>query len=62
MTSDKKLTGILERALGGIAAAKEETTYMFSLHETSLEAGLIRAVADSIYRKRSVIPLFSSGR
>ena len=52
MTADKKLTGILERALGGIAATREETTYMFSLCETSLEAGLIRAVSDSVYRKK----------
>lgn len=53
MTHDKKLLRILESALSGKSPGKESCKYMLSFDERTLEASLIRAVANEIIRKKS---------
>ncbi len=52
MNTSSELERILNNALEGKAPNAQECIFMLDLPETSLEAGLIRAVADSISRKR----------
>ncbi|HUW30666.1 MAG TPA: radical SAM protein [Planctomycetota bacterium] len=46
------LDRIVEAALAGRAPTKEECVYLLGLPEDSVEAGVLKAVADSISRKR----------
>jgi len=48
----KKLQEILLKASSGTAPGRNDCVYMLSFPETSIEAGVIRAVADSVTRKR----------
>ena len=48
-----RLKGILERAYECKAPTKDEVKYMLEFSETSMEAKIIRAVADDIIRKNS---------
>lgn len=43
---------IIENSLNEIAPTKEECIFMLNFQETSLEAGILRSVADNISRKR----------
>jgi len=47
-----RLRGILSRALGETAPSREECAHMLAFSEASLEAGVIRAVADAVSRRR----------
>lgn len=48
-----RLKGIIERAYEGKPPSKEEAKFMLEFKETSMEARIIRAVADDIIRKNS---------
>jgi biotin synthase len=52
MKIEKKLLNILDRAREGRAPSKEDCVYMLQFHETTPEASLVRATADSIMRQR----------
>ena len=52
MNIDKKAARLLDVAQAGRAPRKEECAFLLGLPETSLEAGLLRAVGDSITRRR----------
>ena len=52
MEIDKKVARILDMAQAGRAPTKEECVYLLQFPETSLEAALLRAVSDSITRRR----------
>jgi len=52
MQIDKKIASLLDRAQTGRAPTKEECVFLLQLPETSLEAALLRAVADSTTRRR----------
>jgi biotin synthase len=52
MKIDKKVASILDMALAGRAPTKEECVFLLQFPETSLEAALLRAVSDSITRRR----------
>ena len=52
MKIDKKIASLLDRAQTGRAPTKEECVFLLQLPETSLEAALLRAAADSITRRR----------
>jgi len=52
MKIDKKVVSLLDMAQTGRAPAKEECVFLLEFPETSLEAALLRAVADSITRRR----------
>ena len=52
MKTDKKVLNLLDAAQTGQALTKEECIYLLQFPETSLEAALLRAVADSLTRRR----------
>ncbi|HHU34346.1 MAG TPA: radical SAM protein [Bacteroidetes bacterium] len=52
MKIEKKLLNILDRAREGRAPGKEDCIYMLQFQETTPEASLVRATADSIMRQR----------
>jgi biotin synthase len=52
MTPDTKVDGILREATNGRPITKAEAEFLLSFPENSLEAALLRAVANSISRKR----------
>ena len=52
MDIDKKVARILDIAQAGRAPTKEECVFLLQFPETSLEAALLRAVSDSITRRR----------
>ncbi len=52
MKMDKKVVTLLDMAQTGHAPTKAECVFLLQLPETSLEAALLRAVADSITRRR----------
>ena len=52
MTPDTKVAGILREATDGRPITKAEAEFLLSFPENSLEAALLRAVANSISRKR----------
>jgi len=52
MKIDKKAASILDMAQAGRAPTKEECVFLLQFPETSLEAALLRAVSDSITRRR----------
>ena len=52
MKTDKRVLNILDAAQTGHAITKEECVFLLQFHETSLEAGLLRAVADAVTRRR----------
>lgn len=53
LISNNKLQQILERAMSGLSATKEDCIFMLQFPETSLEASLIRAAANDVMRKKS---------
>lgn len=48
----EQLQHLLSNAIAGLAPTREDCVYLLSFEETSIEAGAIRAVADSVCRKR----------
>lgn len=52
MNVDKRVQGILDAAQSGGAPNREECVFLLQLPETSLEAALLRAVADASTRRR----------
>ena len=52
MNVDKRLLGILDAAQSGIAPTRDECVFLLQFPETSLEASLLRAVADASTRRR----------
>ncbi|MEI8123449.1 MAG: radical SAM protein [bacterium] len=52
MKAEKKLLSILDAAQTGRAPTQEECVFLLQCPETSLEASLLRAVADSITRRQ----------
>lgn len=50
MTNNKKLLEILDRAQGGVSPNKAECKFLLELDENSLDAYLLRAVANNIIR------------
>ena len=52
MNVDKRVQGILDAAQGGIAPTRDECVFLLQFAETSFEAALLRAVADSSTRRR----------
>ena len=51
MTNNKKLLEILDRAQGGVSPNKAECKFLLELDENSLDAYLLRAVANNIIRR-----------
>lgn len=52
MNVDKRVLGILEAAQEGVAPNRDECVFLLQFPETSLEAALLRAVADASTRRR----------
>jgi len=52
MTIDPKVMQILDSAQEGRAPSKADCVYLLQFHETSLEAGLLRIIADATSRRR----------
>ena len=52
MNVDKRLLGILDAAQSGIAPTRDEFVFLLQFPETSLEASLLRTVADASTRQR----------
>ena len=52
MTANPQFMRIIENSLNEIAPTKEECIFLLNFQETSLEAGILRSVADNISRKR----------
>ncbi|MDX9866350.1 MAG: radical SAM protein [Kiritimatiellia bacterium] len=52
MKVDKRVQGILDSAQSGVAPSREACVWLLQFHETSLEASLLRAVADACSRRR----------
>ena len=52
MNVDKRVLAILEAAQGGVAPNRDECVFLLQFPETSLEASLLRAVADASTRQR----------
>jgi len=52
MNVDKRVQGILDAAQNGIAPTRDECVFLLQFPETSLEASLLRAVADASTRQR----------
>ncbi|MDR1959077.1 MAG: hypothetical protein LBQ54_08545 [Planctomycetaceae bacterium] len=52
MKIDKRIYGVLDRSMEGIAPSKEECIELLRIPERTLEASLLRSVADELMRKR----------
>jgi len=52
MNVDKRVQGILDAAQSGIAPTRDECVFLLQFAEVSLEAALLRAVADASTRQR----------
>jgi biotin synthase len=52
MSVDKRVQGILDAAQGGFAPTRDECVFLLQFVETSLEASLLRSVADASTRRR----------
>ncbi len=48
----EKLQNLLSRTMAGSAPTRDDCVYMLSFEDTSVEAGVIRAVANTVSRKR----------
>lgn len=53
LTNEIKLQNILEKAINGESPNKEQCAYLLTFSEKSIEASLIRAVANEVMRKKS---------
>lgn len=53
LIKENKLVKILEKTLSNESISKEDCKYLLSFEETSLEASLIRSVANEVMRKKS---------
>jgi hypothetical protein len=52
MECDKRVSTILDEAQAGHAPVKEDCSYLLGFYEASVEAAFLRAISDSIARRR----------